>query len=968
MIESNKLAVLLENALFSNKNTFSVTEKNVILSKDICADKVRYYCNWLTELKVNSLLIYSSPSVEMMCLCYALILTNKTYIPVHTSTSAELLATYLKTYSIDLLVVQSELVPQIDNEFNKLTEEGASSFFYCHLPASQQNSCLLPGAIFFTSGTSALPKAVYYQYETIYNYLCWCIEEFKLTEHDHFLFTTELSFIAALRPLFVPLFSGANVTFIPSEPNKVQAILTCLNQSTITTLNITPSLFKVLIQQVEHYKLDKLINIQLVLLSGETLDYTAINYWLEHISNTTIFYNLYGATEFLVPFYKKITKTLDEKERLQMGALRKGCDYKLITSDLGCELYITGDIATSYVDNQRTQDYYIFIDNKKFIKSSDFVILEKEGLYYRSRSQRIVKNYGQIINLDQIEYVLKKSYPLYNFVTTIDEHNTSDLHLIIESSQKSELLLSKIKSSLKQHLPRYMHPKEYHFIDKLPTTKSGKIDYLSLKQLISIQKSHEKSVEHYFKRFFPQQTVDINAEIMRLNLESIDFIELSMVLYKSTGKWLDLSKINQTTRISDLQLCLVQVNIPKPTLRNRVKINSAIVSFFITGNGKNLYLTSEYQLNPGINIDKLEHAIVQTIKQHFLLSCKIEQDQSNYFFVETNPQSEFRVPTEFSIFSFARKPQTLKIFTHSERLIYFYIQKKKNKHYLTMAYHHVLLDGWSALLVREHIFRCYEGVQENYLNRKEEIACLNKIDELRLLPKRESLQELENEHRNINPLEYNQDCYFLYNKELESKNSSFTISSERFDQFVKKNKLEDFSASIIFILILQQAFAEQVAIKKFLITLTLSNRNLPIPHVQKLIANLATGLPFFFDQSDKTLIKCAEELKRLFTIYFKNMTYAGVQKIWEKELINHQSFKRDCTISYTYINNIIDGECIQNKYINWEQSTNELSVTKSTYTFFRVYNQGPQFVIILNTILNKGVHEKLLHFIQRLLT
>ena len=96
------------------------------------------------------------------------------------------------------------------------------------------------------------------------------------------------------------------------------------------------------------------------------------------------------------------------------------------------------------------------------------------------------------------------------------------------------------------------------------------------------------------------------------------------------------------------------------------------------------------------------------------------------------------------------------------------------------------------------------------------------------------------------------------------------------------------------------------------------------------------------------------------------MNYARIGKIWEQEIISRQSFVRDCTIGYTCINNIIEGECIQNKYIDWEQSINDISIKKYPYVFFRVYNQGSQFVLILNTTLNKGVHEKLLHFMRRL--
>jgi hypothetical protein len=68
------------------------------------------------------------------------------------------------------------------------------------------------------------------------------------------------------------------------------------------------------------------------------------------------------------------------------------------------------------------------------------------------------------------------------------------------------------------------------------------------------------------------------------------------------------------------------------------------------------------------------------------------------------------------------------------------------------------------------------------------------------------------------------------------------------------------------------------------------------------------------------------------------------------------------TVAYSYINKIIDNEYIQDKYINWEEAGHYCSwsrVSKRPVVFLRVYDLGSKFILILNTQLKKGLHQKL---------
>lgn len=969
----NNLAKALRDSLFTAQNYFSLADDCSLLNSQQCGEKISQYMAWIKQLKINSVLLISPPSIDALCLCYALVLSNKTYIPVHTSTSSALLNTYLQTYQIDLLVAPPQLANQFDSELkNKLMNENNNVFLYYLPPKLQPTFCLLPGIILFTSGTSEQPKAVYYHYDTLQRYLLWCKTEFKLQQNDHFLFTTELAFVASLRPLFVPALAGASLRFIGSgSTNKLRLIINALLKTKITILNTTPTLFKILMRHLEkNAQQHALSSIRCILLSGEPIDTSVINYWFSHLKADSVFYNLYGATEYLVPFYKKISTALPEDERLHLGQLRAGCDYKLVPKATNTyELYITGDISTAYFDEKLTQSNYLLINNQRFIKTNDAVNIRHHELFYCSRAQRIIKKYGQLVNLDQIEQVLKKEQPTVDFITVVDEENENKIYLLIGGTLQDATLLKKIKLSLAAHLPNYMHPDEYRFTPEVPLTASGKIDYLLIKKTVIAQQLNE--LTDYFRRFFPEQMVNLDTRIIDLGLESIDYIEMAEAFLKITGKWLDVAQINAGVRIANIASCLSDVAVEKSITHAAVALNAMQAAFYTQELSKQedvwTCIIAMFCLKGPIDVTKLETAIAETLANHFMLTYKLTWQENGYFFVHAPIQAELQLPTP--IFFPKKLLIQLKTSVHADRLARIYIQKRKNQYFLIMAYHHIIMDGWSAILVREEIFRRYEGIQvTNVVSKADEINYLNQANQI-WPHAHEPLNELKSRLSHVNPKEYNQlDAFFA--GPLQKHNTYLSFAKTKVDQFARAHQLQAFPYSVLFALLLHQLIALQSGVNKLFFYTSFSNRNLPIPQIKELITNLATGLPIFFDNTQRTPQKFALQIKENFRAYFKNMSYGGLADIWQHEIISRKILslrEQPYFIFYTYINKIVDQQYIQNKYIDWQQSKNELNARNKGVVFLRVYNMGSQFVVILDSHLKKNGHEDLLSCLHELL-
>ncbi len=950
------MAESILNALTDVKKTATFKDDLRRLNASQCLEKINGYCEWINSLNVHSVMVLASPSIDYLCLCYSLIISNKTFIPLHPSTSSELINNYLQRYPVDLFLLQPEFAANFSVNFRE-----EKSFLY-HLPEIPRQECLLPGEILFTSGTTGFPKAVHYQYDTLFDYASWCSAEFNLGSEDCFLFTSELSFAASIRSLFVPLMSGTAIRFIASDsPNKLQSIIKLLCNETITVLNMTPSLLGQLIKHLKkNLLLHTLHSIRLVLLSGEAIDVETINTWLIDINKTTVFYNLYGTTECLIPFYKKINAPLDENEGCHLGNLRTGCDYSLVFDALkGYELYLTGNVSTAYLETELNQANYVIINDRRYVKTNDFVIMRDKQLYFSGRSQRLIKRYGQLISLDQIEYVLKKGFSDLNFKTL---HDGNRIVLLINGRIQDNSLLKQIKHHLQAHLPDYMHPQEFLFVKEFPLTASGKTDYYSLHKEHT---SAANSLTDYFKRFSANKAFSLEIRIGDLGLESIDYLEMAEALQKITGKWLDISKINEDLPISAIESCLRDANQTTPGFGNKVRLNSiqkAVYNRELYGLDKEgVYQISFWLLKQEMDMDKLEIALAQTLTNHFILSSQLKWIDDDYYFVPAAQQTTYKLRSPL-FFTDKKLLKRLKTSVFQDRLVNLFILKKRGQYYLAMAYHHIAIDGWSALLIREEIFRRYQCLPVESLNRAEEIRQLNLVNEL-VAASGHNIEVLRTRLLNLKFEAYNH-LDAIFKGVLQKQNTCIKIEKRKMDAFAINHHIKDSTYSVVFALLLQQMVAVLAGTDKLFFYISFSNRNIPIPGIKSLITNLAIGLPVFLESSHLPLQARAAHLKDSLALYFKMTNYNLYNEIYENQIIPEyilNATQQPYLLVYTYINQLANDGYTQNYYIDWAQSSNEINYGNLKLIFLRVYDMGEEFVFTLDTQMKEGLHEVLIN-------
>jgi amino acid adenylation domain-containing protein len=154
--------------------------------------------------------------------------------------------------------------------------------------------------IFFTSGSTSAPKAVLGNHKSLHHFIAWEQQEFAVGPQARVSQLTPLTFDASLRDMLLPLCSGGTLCIPPPEARHNAArLLQWLGQARVTLIHCVPSLFRVLLRELEQAPAGAagLETVRHILMAGEPLYAKDVHAWRSLAGTHTELVNLYGATE-----------------------------------------------------------------------------------------------------------------------------------------------------------------------------------------------------------------------------------------------------------------------------------------------------------------------------------------------------------------------------------------------------------------------------------------------------------------------------------------------------------------------------------------------------------------------------------------------------------------------------------------------------------------------------------------------
>ncbi len=353
--------------------------------------------------------------------------------------------------------------------------------------------------ILYTSGSTGVPKGVMLSHRNAISFVDWCSSVFVPTEHDRFSSHAPFHFDLSILDIYVSLKHGGALFLISDNLGKSpKELAQFIARHRLTVWYSTPSILTLLAQYGDVARLD-LTSLRLVLFAGEVFP-------VKHLRETVKlfprarFFNLYGPTETNVCTSAEIPTPVPE-DRIAPYPIGWPCSHcaDLVLDEPGGVslppgqeglLHIAGPSVFQGYWNRPRENASAFIDRDglRWYNTGDVVRADpQDGYVYVGRRDRMVKRRGYRIELGEIEKALYQHDRIREAaVIALPDANAGVrilANVVARSNERPSII--ELKTFCSNHLPAYMSPDVFRFLEALPRTSTDKIDYQSLLRLAS---------------------------------------------------------------------------------------------------------------------------------------------------------------------------------------------------------------------------------------------------------------------------------------------------------------------------------------------------------------------------------------------------------------------------------------------------------------------------------------------------
>lgn len=447
-----------------------------------------------------------------------------------------------------------------------------------------------PAYVFFTSGSSGIPKGVVVRHSAIALSLSDVSATMGLDNTTRMLQFATCTFDTSLLESFATLIAGGCVC-LPAPSQRLDGNLGhAINQLRASHLVLTPTVAGLLSSQ-------ELPGVESLMLVGEPASKQLIESWSE--SSIQVM-NGYGPTEASVHTSTKTSLKPNDPHNIGRAT---ACNLLLAVPDepnklapIGAigELVICGEtVADGYLNNpEQTKEFFgtnppwaTWADatsTTRYYRTGDLARYAPDGsIIYMGRKDLQIKIHGQRLELSEIESHIRRSGHFTDCVVEVLPSATLVAFLLtgelgtgvyngpLPAGQIDGAALSQTQSRLRSALPEYMVPTVYVPCASWPTTASGKIDRRRLRADV------ESSLECYrFQQKGPKRDAEtagqrtlfsIIAEVMSItedkiglddSLSSLGGDSITMIrilaLARQRNLVIDRTKIFQSTILEDM--------------------------------------------------------------------------------------------------------------------------------------------------------------------------------------------------------------------------------------------------------------------------------------------------------------------------------------------------------------------------------------------------------------------------------
>lgn len=357
-------------------------------------------------------------------------------------------------------------------------------------------------SIMFTGGTTGLPKGVMLSNAAI-NHLSY--ELFDVINND---FDKENDCMLTALPVFhgfgfalcmhVSFLAGISQAIFPQFD--ARGCSSAIKKHHINFIFGVPDFFEK-VYKAGYIKNMNMSHIKLIGSGGDVVPYSLTKKYDDLLAKNGApvhFVTGYGLTECVT-----VCSFTDIHREAPQGCIGQCClNVEAVTVKVGTTEEVKGEdgelcihaptlMQGYYNDPEETQKMLMqHEDGKTWLHTGDMCFIdEKKDIYYRQRLKRVFKISGYLVYPSFIEEAMRSMNRIYDCcVIGVDKSGKTELKLYVVKHKKAfndneEELTASILKHANDHLSKWSVPKTVEYIDALPRTKIGKVDFKVLQAM-----------------------------------------------------------------------------------------------------------------------------------------------------------------------------------------------------------------------------------------------------------------------------------------------------------------------------------------------------------------------------------------------------------------------------------------------------------------------------------------------------
>ncbi|WP_258728522.1 amino acid adenylation domain-containing protein [Bacillus atrophaeus] len=632
--------------------------------------------------------------------------------------------------------------------------------------------------IIYTSGSTGKPKGVIITHQAVTNTIQDINQKYQVNEDDRIIGISSMCFDLSVYDIFGTLSTGAMLVMI-RDPRDMQELIRTVERRGITIWNTVPAIMDLALDQVgSHFENSSL---RLVLHSGDWIPLPLPEKIKRHFPVAEVI-SLGGATEASIwSIYYPVKQVEAHWNSIPYGMPLANQTYYVLNYDKKmCPVGVIGDLyiggvglAQGYVnDEQKTNKVFVSHPDLGLIyKTGDCGRMHPEGyIEFLGRQDYQVKIQGYRVELKEIAHCLL-TYKQVDQAVVIDQTDENGMKFLVAYVvTEQDISTTELRKHLRDHLPEYMIPSYFVYLERLPLTPNGKLDRKALpapeKQTnevyIAPKTEMEKVLTRVWQEVLKADQIGVNDHFFALGGDSIKAIQVSVRLY-AQGLQLDPKSLFDFPVLGDMVHSVKRLDHPSHSQTDDInkKKENKVTSLDVSDKQFNQHTLHKIQEKmPDIKIERIyplapfqqviyEHAVAepdtnayfeqtiwtlegkldvdlfiqcfkQLVDRHDSLRTIIVQDEQEQAWQAVLHDVQMISEVQ-SLIEMTRQEQQEYLnqwmsensgrgFNHDElmtRLCVF--QLGNDEHKVVWSAHHLLCDGWSVSILVDELFQLYEA-------------------------------------------------------------------------------------------------------------------------------------------------------------------------------------------------------------------------------------------------------------------